>query len=89
VGLSAQKTDSGARVFPIAKARKTPEALNPDRFGINNHVWRNDTSPERAAPSLINGGLDAEELMPKVLSETTDPVCTTTVVNNPAVSAYD
>ena len=68
---------------------ETSEVLSPDPFGIDNSVWSNDISLEATAPSFINAQLDAEELMPKVLSETTDPVCTITVVNNPAVSAYD
>lgn len=75
-------------VFDSPRA-ETSQLLTPEPFGIDNNVWSNDNSLEATAPTFINGQLDAEELMPKVLSETTDPVCTTTVVNNPAVSAYD
>ncbi len=72
-----------------SQSAETSQLLTPEPFGIDNSVWSNDNSLEATAPSFINAQLDAEELMPKVLSETTDPVCTTTVVNNPAVSAYD
>jgi hypothetical protein len=78
-----------ARAGCDSPSPETSEVLTPEPFGIDNSVWSNDNSLEATAPSFINAQLDAEELMPKVLSETTDPVCTTTVVNNPAVWAYD
>jgi hypothetical protein len=57
-------------------SRETSEGLRPQGFGIDN-VWSNDNSLEGAPPSFINGRPDSEELMTKVLSETTDPVYTT------------
>jgi hypothetical protein len=68
---------------------ETSEVLSPEPFERNN-VWSNDNSLEATSPTFING-LDAEELMPKVLSESTDPVCTAASirVNNAAVSGYD
>ena len=68
---------------------ETSEVLSPEPFQRNN-VWSNDNSLEATSPTFING-LDAEELMPKVLSESTDPVCTAASirVNNAAVSGYD
>ena len=71
------------------QSAETSQLLTPEPFGIDNNVWSNDNSLETTAPSFINGGLNAEELMSKVLSETTDPVCTTTAVNHAAVSGYD
>jgi hypothetical protein len=67
----------------------TSGVLSPDPFGINNNVWCNDNSLECAASTFISGRLDAEELMPKVLSETPDPVCTAPTVDDVAVSMYD
>jgi len=72
-----------------SQSAETSQLLSPDPFGINNNVWCNDTPLERAAPIFSNGRPDAGELMTKVLSETTDPVCTTTAVNHAAVSGYD
>ena len=60
---------------------ETSEVLSPEPFERNN-VWSNDNSLEATSPTFING-LDAEELMPKVLSETTDPVCTAASITRP------
>ena len=68
---------------------ETSEVLSAEPFGINNNVWCNDNSLEGAAPIFINGPRDAEELIPKVLSQTTEPVCTAPTVDEAAVSTYD
>ncbi len=65
------------------------EVMSPDPFGTNNNVWFSGDSLEGAAPTFINGQPDAEELMPKIFSETTDPVCTAPTVDEAAVSTYD
>jgi hypothetical protein len=61
---------------------ETSEVLSPEPFERNN-VWSNDNSLEATSPTFINGGLDAEELMQKVLSETTDPVRTAASITRP------
>ena len=68
---------------------ETYEVLSPDPCVINNDVWCNDDSPECAAPAFIRLRPDGEELMTKVLSETTDTVCATPTVDDAAVSTYD
>jgi hypothetical protein len=72
----------------VSPSAETSEGLRPEGFGIDN-VWSNDNSLEGAAPPFSNDRPDAGKLMLKVLSQTTDPVCTTGAVNNPPVSAYD
>jgi len=68
---------------------ETYEVLSPDPCVINNDVWCNDDSLECAARAFIRLRPDGEELMTKVLSETTDTVCATPTVDDAAVSTYD
>ena len=68
---------------------ETSEVLSAERFGINNNLWCNDNSLEGAASTFINRPRDAEELIPKVLSQTTEPICTVPSVDDTAVSTYD
>jgi len=68
---------------------ETSEVLSAEPFGINNNLWCGDNSLEGAAPIFINGPRDAEELIPKLLAQTTETVCTAPTVEDTAVSAYD
>jgi hypothetical protein len=69
---------------------ETSEVLSPDAFGISNKAWfDNDSALEGAAPAFVNIRPDAEELMTKVLAETTDAVCAAPAAEDAAVSRYD
>ena len=68
---------------------ETSEVLSAELFGINNNLWCSDNSLKGAAPIFVNAPRDAEELIPKVLSQTTEPVCTAPTVDDAAVSTYD
>lgn len=68
---------------------ESPEVPSPDAFGIHNNAWFNNDSLEGAAPAFVNIRPDAEELMTKVLAETTNAVCAAPAAEDAAVSRYD
>jgi hypothetical protein len=65
---------------------ETSAVPSPDPFMTNNNVWFNDDSLDDAAPTFVNIQPNAEELITKVLSETTDTICAAPVARDAAVS---
>ena len=68
---------------------ETCDPPSPDSFVINDNVWFNDNSLEGVAPTFVDRQPDGEELMTKVIPETTGPVCATPTADETAVSTYD
>jgi len=68
---------------------ETCDVLSPDPFVINDNVWFNDNSIGGVAPTFVDRQPDGEELVTKVVSETTDPVYAAPTADDAAVSTYD
>jgi hypothetical protein len=75
-----------ARAALDSPSTETSDSLSSDPFGINDNVWLNDNSLEGAAPTFINGPLEAEESITKALPQTTDSVGVAPTADDAAVS---
>ena len=78
-----------SRAVIDSPSAETCDVLSPDPFVINDNVWFNDNSLERVAPAFVDRQHDGEELMTKVIPETTEPICATPTADDTAVSTYD
>jgi hypothetical protein len=63
---------------------KTCDDLSSDVFVTNDNVRWNDDSDESATPTFINGPPEAEQPIPKALSQTSDPGCASPTVDDEA-----
>jgi hypothetical protein len=63
---------------------KTSDDLSSDVFVTNHDVRWNDDSDESATPTFINDPPDAEQPIPKSLSQTSDPGCASPAVDDEA-----
>jgi hypothetical protein len=68
---------------------ETCDVLTPDPFAMNDNVWFNDNSLKGVAPAFVDRQPDGEELVTKVVSETTDTVYAAPTADDAAVSTYD
>ena len=78
-----------ARAVLDSPSAETSDGLSSDPFEINNNVWLNDNSLERAAPTFIDGPPEIEETKIEALPQTTDSVCSAPIVEDASVSTYD
>ena len=73
-----------ARGVLDSRGTKTSDDLSSDVFVTNDNVWRNDDSDEGATPTFINDPPHAEEPITKSLSQTTDSVGASPIVDDEA-----
>jgi len=64
---------------------ETSDGLSSDPFGINDNVWCNDDTPERATDIFVSGPPETEETITEALSQTTDPASAPPTVDDAAV----